>query len=143
VRSPKVHGFGTYVNMEGPAFSTKAESKLYKTWGFDVIGMTNLGEAKLAREAEICYCTVAMVTDYDCWHPDHEHVTVKMILDNLHANASLAKDIVRKIAKGKASLKQACPCPRALETAIVTRPEQLSPELKTKLAPIIGKYIPA
>jgi 5'-methylthioadenosine phosphorylase len=140
---PKVHRGGTYVNMEGPAFSTKAESKTYKANGFDVIGMTNLGEAKLAREAEICYTTVAMVTDYDCWHPEHDHVTVEMIIANFSANVSVSKDIIREAVRLHSSLPGKCHCRSALAGAIITKPEAVSNELRTKLAPIIGRYLPA
>ena len=140
--APKVHRGGTYVNMEGPAFSTKAESMTYRSSGFDVIGMTNLGEAKLAREAEICYCTAAMVTDYDCWHPDHDHVTVEMIIANFSANVTLAKRIISEAVKLRGSLKGKCACPSALAGAIITKPEAVSNELRKKLAPIIGKYLP-
>jgi 5'-methylthioadenosine phosphorylase len=138
----KVHARGTYLNMEGPAFSTKAESFLYRSWGIDVIGMTNVAEAKLAREAEICYCTLAMVTDYDCWHPDHDSVTVEMIIGNLLANAKLAKKIISKIAEKIPELKRACLCPNALKNAIITSPSCISEKNKIRLEPIIGKYIP-
>lgn len=137
----RVHFDGTYVNMEGPAFSTKAESRFYKSSGFDVIGMTNLPEAKLSREAEICYSTVAMVTDYDCWHPEHDHVTVEMIIANLGANASLAKEIVKQVADSLNSLTRKCPCPSALATAIVTARDMIPKETLCNLKPIIAKYI--
>ncbi len=140
--APRIHDGGTYLNMEGPAFSTKAESELYRSWKMDVIGMTNLPEAKLAREAEICYTTVAMVTDYDCWHPDHDHVTVEMIVAVLNANADLAKRIVRGIARGLPSLAGECPCGSALANALITSPDLVGPELRKRLAPIIGKYLP-
>jgi len=138
---PKIHFGGTYVNMEGPAFSTKAESKLYRSWGMDVIGMTNLAEAKLAREAEICYCTAAMVTDYDCWHPEHDHVTVDMIIQNLMANVSLAKEIIRQVAAGHKGLKRKCACPSALSCAIITARDAIPEKAKERLRPIIGKYV--
>jgi 5'-methylthioadenosine phosphorylase len=141
--APKVHDHGTYVNMEGPAFSTKAESNLYRSWGMDIIGMTNLPEAKLAREAEICYCTVAMVTDYDCWHPDHDHVTVEMIIANLQANASLAKRIIRKIVTAHSTLPADCACRNALRFARITDPGVIPDETRKHLAPIIGRYYPA
>lgn len=137
----KINFGGTYLNMEGPAFSTKAESNLYRKWGMDVIGMTNLAEAKLAREAEICYCTIAMVTDYDCWHPEHDSVTVELIIQNLLANAALAKKIIAKIATKINQLQRNCPCPNALKSAIITDPHKISKETKIKLEPIIGKYI--
>jgi len=139
---PKVHFGGTYVNMEGPAFSTKAESKVYKSWGMDVIGMTNMGEARLAREAEICYTTVAMVTDYDCWHPDHDHVTVEMIISNFSANVELSKEIIVNAAKLHSSVPCKCSCRSALSGAIVTGLDHIGHDVRTRLAPIIGKYIP-
>lgn len=141
-RRPNVHAKGTYVNMEGPAFSTMAESKAYRSWGMDVIGMTNMAEAKLAREAEICYSTIAMVTDYDCWHPDHDHVTVELIVANFHANVALARRIIKFAAESHASLPRKCQCPNALAGAIITSRDAIDADLKRKLAPIIGKYIP-
>jgi len=137
----RVHGAGTYVCMEGPAFSTLAESKAYRSWGFDVIGMTNLQEAKLAREAEICYTTIALVTDYDCWHPDHDSVTVEMIIANLVRNASTAQRIIAE-AVGRLPATRGCACGRALEHAIITRPEAVPAQIKQALAPIVGKYLP-
>ncbi|HSP92086.1 MAG TPA: hypothetical protein VLN08_14325, partial [Vicinamibacterales bacterium] len=136
-----VHGSGTYVCMEGPAFSTLAESAAYRAWGFDIIGMTNLQEAKLAREAEICYTTIALVTDYDCWHPEHDSVTVEMIIANLVANASTAQRIIAE-AVGRMPAARGCRCGRALEHAIITRPEHVPDAVKQALAPIIGKYFP-
>ena len=135
-----VHRGGTYVNMEGPQFSTLAESKLYRTWGMDVIGMTNLQEAKLAREAEICYTTLALVTDYDSWHPGHDEVTVDLILANLLHNAETAQ---RTIAEAVSRIHgpRACACKDALATAIITRPEQIPAQTKKDLEPIIGKYM--
>jgi 5'-methylthioadenosine phosphorylase len=127
--------------MEGPAFSTLAESKAYRSWGFDIIGMTNLQEAKLAREAEICYTTIALVTDYDCWHPDHDSVTVEMIIGNLVANASAAQKIIAETV-GRMPAARACACGRALESAIITRPEHVPADVRKTLAPIIGKYLP-
>jgi 5'-methylthioadenosine phosphorylase len=135
-----VHRGGTYVNMEGPQFSTLAESKLYRAWGMDVIGMTNLQEAKLAREAEICYATLALVTDYDCWHPDHDSVTVDLIVANLMQNASTAKKTIAE-AVGRITGPRTCACKDALATAIITRPEHVPEQTKKDLAPIIGKYI--
>ncbi len=136
-----VHRGGTYVNMEGPQFSTLAESKLYRTWGMDVIGMTNLPEAKLAREAEICYATLALVTDYDSWHPRHDEVTVDLIIANLLQNAETAQ---RTIAEAVSRIEgpRACACKDALATAIITRPEQIPAQTKKDLEPIIGKYMP-
>jgi 5'-methylthioadenosine phosphorylase len=135
-----VHRGGTYVNMEGPQFSTLAESKLYRSWGMDVIGMTNLQEAKLAREAEICYATIALVTDYDCWHPDHDSVTVDMIVANLIQNARTAQQAIA-MAIGSLPAARTCACKDALATAIITRPEAIPEQAKKDLAPIIGKYM--
>ena len=135
-----VHRGGTYVNMEGPQFSTLAESNLYRGWGMDVIGMTNLQEAKLAREAEMCYTTLALVTDYDCWHPDHDTVTVDLIVANLLQNAKTAQQAIAE-AVGRISGARACTCKDALATAIITRPEHVPAQTKRELAPIIGKYI--
>ncbi len=131
---------GTYVCMEGPQFSTLAESKVYKGMGMDVIGMTNLQEAKLAREAEICYTTIALVTDYDCWHPDHENVTVDMIVANLMANADMAKRLIAE-AVGRVPAERSCSCGSALATAIITSPEAIPADLKRELAPLVGKYV--
>ncbi len=136
----RAHLGGTYVCMEGPQFSTLAESQLYRSWGMDVIGMTNLQEAKLAREAEICYATLAMVTDYDCWHPDHDSVTVEMIVANLMANAKTAQAIIAG-AVAKMPAARGCSCGSALATAIITRPDAIPAHIKQDLAPIIGKYV--
>ena len=136
----KVHRGGTYVNMEGPQFSTLAESKLYRSWGMDVIGMTNLQEAKLAREAEICYATLALVTDYDCWHPDHDAVTVDLIIANLLQNAATAQKTIAE-AVSQLSGPRTCGCKDALATAIITRPEHVPEQTKRELAPIVGKYM--
>ena len=136
----RVHDTGTYVCMEGPAFSTLAESQAYRSWGFDIIGMTNLQEAKLAREAEICYATIALVTDYDCWHPAHDSVTVELIIANLVENAATAQAIIAD-AVARMPAARGCACGRALATAIITRPEQIPAAVKQALAPIIGKYI--
>ena len=135
-----VHRRGTYVNMEGPQFSTLAESKLYRSWGMDVIGMTNLQEAKLAREAEICYAILALVTDYDSWHPDHDSVTVDMIIGNLTQNARTAQQAIAT-AVGRLPAARTCACKDALATAIITRPEAVPAQTKKDLAPIIGKYM--
>jgi len=135
-----VHRGGTYVNMEGPQFSTMAESKLYRSWGMDVIGMTNLQEAKLAREAEICYATLALVTDYDCWHPDHDSVTVDLIIANLMQNAETAQKTIAE-AVSRLSEQRTCGCKDALATAIITRPEHVPEHTKRELEPIIGKYM--
>ena len=135
-----MHRGGTYVYMEGPQFSTLAESKLYRSWGMDIIGMTNLQEAKLAREAEICYATLALVTDYDCWHPDHDSVTVDMIIANLTQNAATAQQRHRR-SRGAVADARTCACANALATAIITRPEHVPASVKRDLAPIIGKYM--
>ena len=134
------HLGGTYVCMEGPQFSTLAESRLYRSWGMDVIGMTNLQEAKLAREAEICYATLALVTDYDCWHPDHDSVTVEMIVGHLVQNAQTAQRIIAGVV-GSLPERRTCACQHALAAAIITRPEAIPAPVKQALAPIIGKYI--
>jgi 5'-methylthioadenosine phosphorylase len=126
--------------MEGPQFSTLAESKLYRSWGMDVIGMTNLQEAKLAREAEMCYATLALVTDYDCWHPDHDSVTVDMIIANLMQNAATARKTIAGAVAHVAG-PRTCACKDALATAIITRPEHVPATIKKELAPIIGRYM--
>jgi len=135
-----VHRGGTYVNMEGPQFSTLAESKLYRSWGMDVIGMTNLQEAKLAREAEICYATLALVTDYDCWHPDHDSVTVELIIANLMQNAATAQKTIAGAVE-RISGPRTCACKDALATAIITQAPLVPEQTKKDLAPIIGKYM--
>jgi len=135
-----VHRGGTYVNMEGPQFSTLAESRLYRSWGMDVIGMTNLQEAKLAREAEICYATLALVTDYDCWHPDHDSVTVDLIIANLLQNAVTAQKTIA-LAVERISASRTCGCKDALATAIITQAAFVPEQTKKDLAPIIGKYM--
>jgi 5'-methylthioadenosine phosphorylase len=135
-----MHRRGTYVCMEGPQFSTLAESELYRSWGMHVIGMTNLQEAKLAREAEICYVTIALVTDYDCWHPDHDSVTVDMIIANLQQNAKTAQRIIAD-AVTRVRDDRACGCRRALESAIITRRDAVPEQTKRDLAAIIGKYM--
>ena len=134
------HMGGTYVCMEGPQFSTVAESRLYRSWGMDVIGMTNLQEAKLAREAEICYTTIALVTDYDCWHPEHDSVTVDMIVANLMQNAQMAQQLIAE-AVGRVPAVRGCSCGSALAAAIITSPAAISERTKRDLAPIIGKYV--
>jgi 5'-methylthioadenosine phosphorylase len=136
----KVHRGGTYVNMEGPQFSTIAESNVYRSWGMDVIGMTNLQEAKLAREAEICYATMALITDYDCWHPDHDSVTVDLVVANLLKNAETAKQAIAD-AVSKLDGARPCGCKDALATAIMTSPAAIPDSVKKELAPIIGKYV--
>ncbi len=130
---------GTYVCMEGPAFSTRAESNVYRSWGMDVIGMTNLQEAKLAREAEICYVTIAMVTDYDCWHEQHDAVTVDQIIDNLTKNAANACKLVRHVV-GAMPATRTCRCGSALKHAIITDRGAIPKSIKQKLELLIGKY---
>ena len=136
----RVHEGGTYVCMEGPQFSTLAESKLYRSWGMDVIGMTNLQEAKLAREAEMCYVTLALVTDYDCWHPSHDSVTVEMIVQTLTRNAQTAQRAIAE-AVTKLPAARSCTCGSALQYALITRPEAIPAQVKHDLAPLIGKYL--
>jgi len=136
----KVHKGGTYLAMEGPLFSTKAESALYRSWGLSVIGMTALPEAKLAREAEICYATVACVTDYDCWHESHDKVTIDMVISNLQRNVDTAKNIMR-LAANRIPDKRDCVCATALENAILTDPSLIPPERKKDLSLLIDKYV--
>jgi 5'-methylthioadenosine phosphorylase len=131
---------GTYLCMEGPAFSTKAESQVYRSWGMDVIGMTNLQEAKLAREAEICYVTIAMVTDYDCWHPEHDAVTVNDIIANLVKNAENAAKVVAVAVAAMPEARE-CKCGSALSHAIITDRSAIPEETKKKLDLLIGKYL--
>jgi 5'-methylthioadenosine phosphorylase len=135
-----IHKGGTYVCMEGPQFSTLAESKLYRSWGADIIGMTNLQEAKLAREAEICYTTIALVTDYDCWHPDHDSVTVDMVIANLMQNAQAAQRIISE-AVDRLPFERNCECASALKYALITRPDAVSEQARKDLAPLVGKYL--
>jgi 5'-methylthioadenosine phosphorylase len=135
-----IHAGGTYVCMEGPQFSTLAESKLYRSWGADIIGMTNLQEAKLAREAEICYSTIALVTDYDCWHPDHDSVTVEMVIGVLTQNAVTAQAIIAD-AVAQLPFERTCECASALKYALITRPEAVPDATRRELAPIVGKYL--
>ena len=134
---------GTYIVMEGPQFSTRAESELYRTWGCDVIGMTNMPEAKLAREAEICYATVAMVTDFDCWHADHENVSAKSVLEVLHDNADFARSLVNAAATDVGELAAECPsgCHRALEHAIATAPNARDPGVVNRLSVVAGRVL--
>jgi 5'-methylthioadenosine phosphorylase len=138
--SATVHKGGTYVCMEGPQFSTFAESSLYRSWGMDIIGMTNLQEAKLAREAEICYTTIALVTDYDCWHPEHDQVTVEMIIGNLTQNARTAQQVISQ-AISRLPFERTCECATALKFALITRPDVIPPDTRRKLGPIAGKYL--
>src|SRR5512134_2553131 len=134
---------GTYLVMEGPQFSTLAESQLYRSWGCDVIGMTNMPEAKLAREAEMCYATVAMVTDYDCWHPEHEHVSVEAIIRVLLANADRARQLVKELVPKLADRPGSCArgCHTALAQAIITPPAFRDPELVAKLDAVAGRVL--
>ena len=136
---------GTYLVMEGPQFSTKAESELYRSWGCSVIGMTNMPEAKLAREAELCYATVAMVTDYDCWHAEEAAVTVEAVIRVLFENADKARALVRDVLPAIGKPRGACPagCDRALDTAIITAPEMRDPDLMTKLDAVAGRMLRA
>jgi 5'-methylthioadenosine phosphorylase len=135
-----VHQGGTYVCMEGPQFSTLAESHAYRASGFDIIGMTNLQEAKLAREAEICYSTLALVTDYDCWHPGHDSVTVEMIVRTLTENARTAQQVIARAVE-RLPIPRGCECARALATAIITRKDDVPDATKARLRPITGRYL--
>jgi 5'-methylthioadenosine phosphorylase len=135
-----VHEGGTYVCMEGPQFSTVAESNHYRASGFDIIGMTNLQEAKLAREAEICYTTLALVTDYDCWHPDHDSVTVEMVVATLTRNAKTAQQVLANAVE-RLPIARDCECARALATAIMTRPEVVPAATRERLDLLVGKYL--
>ncbi len=136
-----LHRGGTYICMEGPAFSTKAESNLYRSWGATVIGMTNLTEAKLAREAEIAYATLALVTDYDCWHPDHDHVTVEMVIENLHHNAINAQKVIQETVRRLAANPPVSAAHSALKYAILTRLDSVPVATKEKLALFLKKYL--
>jgi 5'-methylthioadenosine phosphorylase len=137
------HVGGTYVVMEGPQFSSLAESELHRSWKADVIGMTNMPEAKLAREAELCYATVAMVTDFDCWHPDHDHVTVSDVIQVMHANSANAKKLLAHVIPRAAADHGPCGagCDRALEYAILTAPEARDPALAKKLEAVAGRVL--
>jgi 5'-methylthioadenosine phosphorylase len=136
---------GTYMVMEGPQFSTKAESELYRQWGCSVIGMTNMPEAKLAREAELCYATVAMVTDYDCWHPEHDHVTVEVVVRVLLSNADQARGLVREAVPALGTPRGACPggCDRALDHAIITAPDKRNPASLARLDAVARRILRA
>jgi len=137
-----VHGGGTYLCIEGPQFSTKAESRIYRGWGVDVIGMTNMPEAKLAREAELCYATLALVTDYDVWHESEAAVTVETVVANLLKNVATAKDVLRRVIP-RLSPPRTCPCPDLLKNAIITSPAAFPPGARQRLDLLIGKYFPA
>jgi len=136
----RMHKGGTYLCMEGPQFSTRAESRIYRSWGVDVIGMTNLQEAKLSREAEICYATMALVTDYDVWHEAEGDVTVEKVIAILHKNVATAKAIVRSVIP-KIRPDRSCGCASALKDAIITAPQAIPEATKKKLWPIVGKYL--
>jgi len=135
-----VHKGGTYICIEGPNFSTRAESNIYRSWGVDIIGMTNIPEARLAREAEICYATVALATDYDCWHEDHDDVDIESILEIIHNNVSMARQII-KVAAGKVAGSRPCSCGQALEFAIMTDHKLIPEKTRKSLEPLIGKYL--
>jgi 5'-methylthioadenosine phosphorylase len=137
----ELHRGGTYVCMEGPAFSTKAESNLYRSWGATIIGMTNLQEAKLAIEAEIAYATLALVTDYDCWHPDHDHVTVEMVIENLHRNAINAQKVIQETVKRLSENPPASAAHSALKYAILTPLDKVPAATKERLSLLLQKYL--
>ena len=140
VTEVKTHRRGTYLCMEGPAFSTKAESEVYRSWGMSVIGMTNLQEAKLAREAEICYATLALVTDYDCWHPDHDAVTANSVIEYLNKNVRNAQLIMKDAVRRISEQERTCKCASALKNAIFTAPQLWPAETRKKLDAIVKKY---
>lgn len=141
LRNVGLHRGGTYICIEGPQFSTKAESEVYRSWGMSVIGMTNLQEAKLAREAEICYATMALVTDYDCWHPGHDAVTVEMILDYLNRNVENAQRLISAAVARLARVPRECKCRHSLRHAILTSSDKISPEVKERLKAILGRHV--
>ena len=138
----RLHDGGTYINMEGPQFSTRAESRIYRQWGVDVIGMTNLQEAKLAREAEICYATIAMATDYDCWHESHEAVTVEAVIAVMNANVGNARKLIRSAVPLLRGPRR-CACGSALANAIMTAHDRIPPDARLRLGLLIDKYIAA
>ncbi len=135
-----LHRGGTYICIEGPQFSSRAESNLYRSWGVDVIGMTNAQEVKLAREAEICYATMAMVTDYDCWHDEEEAVTVDAVIDRLNQNARTAQTVVGHLARSLPE-ERGCACGSALENAILTDRRKITPQARERLRHIVGRYL--
>ncbi len=135
------HKGGTYICMEGPAFSTRAESHMYRSLGGDIIGMTNLTEAKLAREAELCYGVIALSTDYDCWHETHEDVSVEAILEIMHKNVAMSREVIRQIMHDTAILEKSCSCSCALQYAIITDRSRIPAETVAKLGPIVSKYL--
>ena len=136
-----VHRGGTYLCIEGPAFSTRAESEVYRSWGMSIIGMTNLQEAKLAREAEICYATIALVTDYDCWHPEHDSVTIEMVIDYLNRNSANAQKLIAGVIERIANKTPSCKCREAMRHAIITAPDKIESAARERLKAIIGKYM--
>lgn len=138
----RTHKGGSLVVIDGPQFSTKAESETYRQWKMDIIGMTALPEAKLAREAEICYATIAMVTDYDVWHPSHDSVTVEMVIQNLLKNAEMGKRIVRYAVSEIPAAREHCPCPHALKDAIITSREHIPTKTRRDLGLLLDKYLP-
>jgi len=135
-----VHKGGTYLCMEGPQFSSRAESNIYRSWGVDVIGMTNATEAKLAREAEICYASLSLATDYDCWHEQHDDVTVEDLIETLNSNVQMARDIIKRVVPVISESRQ-CPCCNALQNAIITPKEVITQEAKDRLEILIKRYI--
>ncbi len=139
--SATVHRGGTYICIEGPQFSTRAESRIYRSWGVDVIGMTNMPEAKLAREAELCYATLALATDYDVWHETHEVVSVEAVVQNLSKNVATAKDVLRRVIPAIAPTR-GCECPRLLKNAVITNPKVFPPATRKKLALLLDTYFP-
>ena len=138
----RVHKGGSYMVIDGPQFSTKAESESYRAMKMDIIGMTAIPEAKLAREAEMCYATIAMVTDYDVWHPSHDSVTVEMVIQNLFKNAEMGKRIVRYVVDEVPSAREHCPCPNALREAIITSRDRIPAKSKRNLGLLLDKYLP-
>jgi 5'-methylthioadenosine phosphorylase len=136
-----VHRGGTYICIEGPQFSTKAESTIYRSWGVDVIGMTNVPEVKLAREAELCYATLALATDYDVWHTSHEAVTVEAVIQNLLRNVATAKDVLRRVIPAVGA-PRTCPCPELLRNAVITQPAAFPLATRRRLDLLLGKYFP-
>lgn len=136
-----VHQGGTYICMEGPTFSTRAESQVYRHFGFDIIGMTAAPEAKLAREAEICFALFACTTDYDCWHPEHDAVTNDMVLGNILANVEISKQTVRSAVAKIPDVSRTCSCANALEGAIATQPDKISPATRHRLSLLLDKYL--
>ena len=142
VTNVKTHRRGTYLCMEGPAFSTKAESEVYRSWGMSVIGMTNIQEAKLAREAEMCYATLALVTDYDCWHPGHDAVTIDIVVEYLNKNVRNAQLIMKEAVRRLSQQPRECKCGSALKNAIFTAPNLWPEETRKKLDAIVKKYAP-